>query len=99
MGALMSDPLTVRLSGSAIVYRLFDVAYGIDLARALDLLATSAPERVRPLRGEAQALQIRNPPVTVLLGTEALLIDGRPHAAEVSAQCGDTGEDTVVIKT
>ena len=87
----MSDPLTVRLSGSAIVYRLFDVAYGIDLARALDLLATSAPERVRPLRGEAQALQIRNPPVTVLLGTEALLIDGRPHAAEVSARIFDFG--------
>jgi len=91
MGAIMSDPLTVRLSGAAIVYRLFDVAYGIDLARALDLLATSAPERVRPVRGEAQALQIRNPPVTVLLGTEALLIDGRPHAAEVSARIFDFG--------
>jgi len=91
MGAIMSDPLTVRLSGAAIVYRLFDVAYGIDLARALDLLATSAPERVRPVRGEAQALQIRNPPVTVLLGAEALLIDGRPHAAEVSARIFDFG--------
>lgn len=74
-----------------MVYRLFDVAYAIDLTRALDLLATYAPERVRPLRGEAQALQIRNPPVTVLLGTEALLIEGRPQAAEISARIFDFG--------
>ncbi len=73
------------------MYRLFDVAYAIDLARALDLLATYAPERVRPVRGEAQALQIRNPPVTVLLGTEALVIDGRPQPAEISARIFDFG--------
>ncbi len=81
----------VCLSGATVVYRLYDVAYAIDLGKALDLLATSAPERVRPLRGEAQALQIRNPPVTVLLGTEALLVDGRPHTAEVSARIFDFG--------
>lgn len=85
------DPATVRLSGAAVVYRLFDVAYAIDLTRALDLLATYAPERVRPVRGEAQALQIRNPPVTVLLGTEALVIDGRPQPAEISARIFDFG--------
>ncbi|MBL0169623.1 MAG: hypothetical protein IPP90_02685 [Gemmatimonadaceae bacterium] len=81
----------LRLSGATIVYRLFDVGYAIDLAGALELLATSAPERVRPVRGEAQALQIRNPPVTVLLGTEALLIDGRPHSTEISARIFDFG--------
>ena len=80
-----------RLWGAAIVYRLFDVGYAIDLTRALELLAASAPERVRPLRGEAQALQIRNPPVTVLLGTEDVLVDGRPHAAELSARIFDFG--------
>lgn len=85
------DPATMRLSGAAVVYRLFDVAYAIDLTRALDLLATYAPERVRPVRGEAQALQIRNPPVTVLLGTEALVIDGRPQPAEISARIFDFG--------
>ena len=81
----------LRLWGAAIVYRLFDVGYAIDLTRALELLAASAPERVRPLRGEAQALQIRNPPVTVLLGTEAVLVDGRPHSAELSARIFDFG--------
>jgi hypothetical protein len=81
----------VRLWGAAIVYRLFDVGYAIDLGRALDLLSGSAPERVRPVRGEAQALQISNPPVTVLLGTEALVVDGRPHPAELSARIFDFG--------
>ena len=74
----------LRLCGAVVVYRLFDVGYAIDLGRALELLASSAPERVRPLRGEAQALQIRNPPVTVLLGTEALLVGGRPQTVELS---------------
>ena len=82
---------TLRLSGAAIVYRLFDVGYAIDLTRALELLATSAPERVRPLRGEAQALQIRNPPVTVMLGSEALVIDERPATVELSARVFDFG--------
>jgi hypothetical protein len=91
MSVASVGPSEVRLCGATIVYRLLDVGYAIDLAGALDLLAGSAPERVRPLRGEAQALQIRNPPITVLLGTEALLIDGRPHTAELSARIFDFG--------
>ena len=55
----------LRVDGDAIVYRLFDVGYEISLDRVLELLATQAPERVRPVRGEAQALQIPNPPITV----------------------------------
>lgn len=93
-----TENASLLLSGATIVYRLFDVGYAIDLGRALDLLATSAPERVRPLRGEAQALEIRNPPVTVLLGTEALLIDGRPHAAELSARIFDFGVISIRIR-
>ena len=64
------------VAGSAIAYRLFDVGYAIDLERALALLSASAPERVRPLRGEGQALQISNPPITVWLGGAALLRAG-----------------------
>src|ERR687896_488561 len=66
-----------RVAGAAIVYRLFDVGYEIHLDRALDLLAASAPERVRPVRGEAQAIQIPNPPITVILGTEEIVIGSR----------------------
>lgn len=82
---------SVRLLGAAIVYRLFDIGYEIKLDRALDLLASSAPERVRPVRGEGQALQIANPPITVVLGTELLAIEGEAREVEVSARIFDFG--------
>jgi hypothetical protein len=67
------------------------VGYGIALERASDLLASSGPERRRPSRGEAQTIQIPNPPVTVGLGSESIEIDGRPVEAEVSARVFDFG--------
>lgn len=82
----------LRVEGaSLIVYRLYDVGYAVQLDRALDLLAASAPERVRPVRGEAQAIQIANPPITVILGHESLVVDGAPVTAEVSARIFDFG--------
>ncbi|AMW05724.1 hypothetical protein [Gemmatimonas phototrophica] len=85
-------------TGSAIAYRLFDVGYAISLDRALDLLSTSGPERVRPVRGEGQALQISNPPVTVLLGAESLLIEEQPHEVELSARIFDFGVISLRVK-
>mgnify|MGYP003694750519 CR=1 FL=1 len=58
------------VEGEAIWYRLYDVGYEIRLDQASEALASSAPERPRPIRGEAQAIQIANPPVTVSLGTD-----------------------------
>ncbi len=82
----------LRVDGAAVVYRLYDVAYELRLDRALDLLAASAPARVRPVRGEAQALQIANPPLTVILGHEQVRIaDIGPRDAEVSARIFDFG--------
>lgn len=81
----------LRVDGTAIVYRLFDVGYEIALDRALDLLAASAPERVRPVRGEAQAIQIVNPPVTVILGHERIAVGGVDRPAELSARIFDFG--------
>ena len=85
------DPTEPRVHGEAIVYRLFDVGYAIALERASDLLASSGPERRRPSRGEAQTIQIPNPPVTVGLGIEHIEIDGRPVEAELSARVFDFG--------
>ena len=81
----------LRVDGVAVVYRLYDVGYEIALDRALDLLAASAPERVRPVRGEAQALQISNPPVTVIVGHESVAVGGVPRPAEISARIFDFG--------
>ncbi|MHB1225655.1 MAG: hypothetical protein ACYC2G_16630 [Gemmatimonadaceae bacterium] len=84
-----SDPL--RVSGAAILYRLHDVGYGIAIERVLDLLAAQAPERVRPVRGEGQAIQIPNPPISVILGTENVAIGSHRLDAEVSARIFDFG--------
>lgn len=94
---LDANAVTVE-TGSAIAYRLFDVGYAIDLDRALDLLAASAPERVRPVRGEGQALQISNPPITVLLGAEALMVGTRSHDVELSARIFDFGVVSLRVK-
>ncbi len=85
-------------TGAAIAYRLFDVGYAIDLDRALDLLATSGPERVRPVRGEGQALQIANPPITVMLGGESLMVATHAHEVELSARIFDFGVVSLRVK-
>lgn len=87
----------VRVDGAAIVYRLYDVGFEIDLTRVAALLASSAPERVRPVRGEAQAIQIANPPVTVVLGAEGVGVPGATGDAEVSARIFDFGVVSVRI--
>ena len=74
-----------------MVYRLFDVGYEIHLDRALALLQASAPARERPLRGEAQAMQIANPPISVTLGQNRVVIDGRSSDATMSARIFDFG--------
>ncbi len=81
----------LRVEADAVVYRLFDVGYEIALDRVLELLATQAPARVRPVRGEAQALQIPNPPITVILGTEEVVLGADRLAVEVSARIFDFG--------
>ena len=86
-----SSAMGLRVTGGAVVYRLFDVGYEIHLDRALALLAANAPMRERPLRGEAQAMQIANPPVSVTLGEERVVIDGRSHEATMSARIFDFG--------
>lgn len=83
--------MSLAVTGAAIAYRLFDVGYAIDLDRALDLLASSAPARVRPETGEAQALVISNPPITVLLGRDVLRVGETEHAVDVSARLFDFG--------
>jgi hypothetical protein len=80
-----------RVRGEAILQRLFDVGYEIHLDRAFSLLASSAPERPRPVRGEAQAIQIPNPPITVHLGTQNVPVRGRTQEVELSARLFDFG--------
>src|SRR5215831_10763681 len=86
----MSPPVA-RVEGHVIVYRLYDVGYEIDLSRLFQLLGDSAPARARPVRGEAQAIQIPNPPVTASLGASTVSVAGETCAAELTARIFDFG--------
>src|SRR5688572_29153646 len=80
-----------QVTGRATVYRLFDVGGEIHLDQALARMASSAPERVRPVSGEAQALEISNPPMTCALGTQQVPILGQHLTADLSARVFDFG--------
>lgn len=84
-----NDHLNIR--GSAVIYRLFDVGYAIDLNRVQALLAPATLERARPERVEAQALQIPNPPVAVSVRTRDLVIDDATCRTVLSARFFDFG--------
>jgi hypothetical protein len=84
-------PHVADVSGRATLYRLFDIGYEIDLAHAARLLAAAAPERTTPLRGEARAIVIPNPPLTMALGTESLDLPGGAAAASITACLFDFG--------
>lgn len=85
----MTDDLLVR--GAAVVYRLHDIGYAIELDRVAELLVRDAPERARPARIEAQALLIANPPVTVHLGARDIVVGGVVWHAQLVARMFDFG--------
>ncbi|MCC6350094.1 MAG: hypothetical protein IT347_10955 [Candidatus Eisenbacteria bacterium] len=89
--AASPTPADLRVQGEVVLYRLYDLGYEIDLDRVFALLAESAPERPLPVRGEAQAIHIPNPPVTAALGTETLSLAGSPCAADFSVRVFDFG--------
>ena len=80
-----------RVAGAVITYRLYDVGYALDLEHAARLLEGQATGRTRPTRGEAKALVIAQPPLTLALGPVALPGGATPAAAEMSAVCFDFG--------
>lgn len=93
-----SPAADLTLDGVAVVYRLFDIGYAIELEAVARLLAPSAPERTRPARIEAQALQIANPPVSLSLGTRELSIGGRLCRAQLAARLFDFGVCSIQLE-
>ena len=88
-------PAGPRVTGAVVAYRLFDIGYAIDLERSAALLAgdrgDATPERVRPRRQDARALQIKNPPLNIALGDATVRVDGVTATASVSARLFDFG--------
>ena len=88
-----------RVSGWVSVYRLHDIGNAIDLVAASAALQPVAPARARPARGEAQAIQIANPPLSVALGTQALVIGAGERQVTLSARVFDFGVCAVQART
>jgi hypothetical protein len=88
-----------RASGWVSVYRLHDIGNAIDLVAASAALQPVAPARARPARGEAEAIQIANPPLAVALGTQTLVIDGQERQVAFSARVFDFGVCAVQART
>lgn len=86
-----SSPTVARVSGWVTVYRLHDIGYAIDLAAASEALSPVAAARARPARGEAQAIQIANPPLWIPLGAQACSIEGNDYELTLSARVFDFG--------
>lgn len=91
----MADP---RVEGAVVLYRLYDVGYEVDLERALDVLATTPEDRAalrltleKRRRVEAQAIRIENPPITIPLGLDQLVVGAYQHEVQVSARIFDFG--------
>jgi hypothetical protein len=94
----VSETLDPEVVGAVVLYRSYDVGYEVDLERALDVLAPSPEGRAalrltleKERRGEAQAIRIENPPLTLLLGRDTLAVGERRHEVQVSARVFDFG--------
>ncbi len=81
----------VHATGWVTVYRLHDIGNAIDLEAASAALQIVSAARARPARGEAQAIQIANPPLAVDLGTGTLAVDDVSHDVMLSARVFDFG--------
>lgn len=79
----------LRVDGSATLYRLYDVGYTVDLEHAAALLG--AGTRVRPRRVDARAIEIRNPPLLVVLGSADFTASGERYQAMLAAHLFDFG--------
>jgi hypothetical protein len=84
----MQFPLRVQ-EGSVRIYRILDVADGIDLARA-EALAAAPKSRVR-LASPRSAIEIAHPPLRLGLGWREVEVAGEARRVEVQASLFDDG--------
>jgi hypothetical protein len=84
--------------GAILLYRLYDIAEEIDLRDAdARLLALALPSRLRFSRVQPKHIQIKDPPVSVSLGTVPLDVLGATTPVEVSARVYDYGAVSITF--
>jgi hypothetical protein len=81
------------VGGSATIFRLYDVGYEIDLPRAAQLIAPSAPSssQPRPRRGEGAALVTPRPPLMTELGSRPVTLAGAATQGRLTVAIFDFG--------
>jgi hypothetical protein len=90
-----SPPFRVQ-EGSVRIYRILDVADGIDLVQA-EALAASPKSRFR-LASPRLALEVAHPPLRLGLGARDVRIAGVPRRVEVQASLFDYGVASVLLE-
>lgn len=92
MATADTTPTTFRVAdGEVWIYRLFDVAYAIDLARADRLGAAPAARLAMESAQSATALQFPRAPLHVTLGRRPVSLASGKRTAEASAHVFDYG--------
>ena len=92
----MSDPVVV--SGALVAYRLFDVAYAIDLAAAEKLASGLGSSRKRLSATPPKAVAFGVPPVALALDPVTVTLDGVTVEAVASARIYDFGVITLALR-
>src|SRR5665213_3574295 len=88
-------------AGSILAYRLFDVAYAIDLAKAEDIWARTVrtgSSRGRLTSTPPKAIAFGVPPVALDMGTLALPLPDGPLQATVTARLYDFGVISIALR-
>lgn len=88
-------------AGYILAYRLFDVAYAIDLAKAEETWARTVrtgSSRGRLTTTPPKAIAFGEPPVTLALGTVVLPLPDGPAEAAVTARLYDFGVVSIALR-
>jgi hypothetical protein len=87
-------------AGAIVAFRLFDVAYAIDLGRAETLLAEQArtARRSRLSATPPKAMAFGEPPVALALDPVTLILEGTAVVADATARLYDFGAVTLALR-
>ncbi len=81
----------MQVTGSVAAYRLVDVGYGINLARAAEVLGEQIKGPARLYRTTSEGIEIRVPPLLVQLDARDLTVAARSYRVEITAHLFDFG--------
>jgi hypothetical protein len=96
----MNQPEPIVGSGAVIAFRVFDIAYAIDLGKVEAVWAARArsASRGRLTATLPKAMAFDVPPVSLVLDPVTLMLDGGAVQAEVTARVYDFGAVSIALR-